>query len=126
MIPAGLRYTPGHVWVRADKNIVTLGLTDHGQNTFGDIVFVDLPDLDRKVKAGEGVVVLETLGEPQDMTCPVSGTIIEVNEELVQHPEKVNESPYEEGWILKLKVGNPDLSKLLDAAGYEKLIAQKS
>ena len=126
MIPAGLKFTREHIWVRADKNVVTLGLTDHAQSQLGDVVFVDLPDIDRKVKAGEGVVVLETTGEPKDLICPVSGTIVEVNEELVQHPEKVNESPYEEGWILKLRVGNPDLSKLLDAQGYESLIAQRS
>lgn len=124
MIPAGLKFTREHVWVRLDKNVVTLGVTDHAQSRLGDIVFVDLPDVDRKVKAGEGVAVLETTGDPKDLVCPVSGTILEVNEELVQHPEKVNESPYEEGWILKLRVGNPDLSKLLDAPGYESLIAQ--
>lgn len=125
MIPAGLKYTREHVWVRVDKNVVTLGVTDHAQNQLGDVVFVDLPDVDRKVKAGDEVIVLETVGKPSGMSCPVSGTIIEVNEELVQHPEKVNDSPYEEGWIVKLKVGNPDLSKLLDAAGYESLLAQK-
>jgi len=125
MIPAGLKYTREHVWVRVDKNVVTLGITQHAQEKLGDVVFVDLPDVDRKVKAGEGVVTFETIGNPSGMSCPVSGTVTEVNEELVQHPEKVNESPYEEGWILKLKVGNPDLSKLLDAAGYEKLLAEQ-
>ncbi len=125
MIPAGLKYTREHVWVRVDKNVVTLGVTDHAQNLLGDVVFVDLPDVDRRVKAGDAVILLETVEKPSAMSCPVSGTIIEVNEELVQHPEKVNESPYEEGWIVKLKVGNPDLSKLLDAAAYESLLAQK-
>jgi glycine cleavage system H protein len=126
MIPAGLKYTREHVWMRVDKNnVVTLGVTDHAQTQLGDIVFVDLPDLDRKVKAGEGIAILETTGDPKDVVCPVSGTVIEVNEDLVQHPEKVNDSPYEEGWILKLKVGNPDLTKLLDASGYESHIAAK-
>ena len=125
MIPDGLKYTREHLWVRVDQHVVTLGVTQHAQEQLGDVVFVDLPDIDRKLKAGEGIVALETVGKTTNMSCPVSGTVIEVNEELVQHPEKVNDSPYEEGWIVKLKVGNPDLSKLLDAAGYEKLIAQK-
>jgi glycine cleavage system H protein len=124
MIPAGLRVTREHVWVRVDKSVVTLGVTQPIQERLGDIVFVDLPDLDRKVKAGEHIITLETVDGPTEMSCPVSGTITEVNEELVQHPEKVNESPYEEGWIVKLKVGNPDLSKLMDAAAYEKYAAE--
>ncbi len=125
MIPAGLKYTREHVWVRVEKNAVTLGITDHAQEQLGDVLFVDLPDLERKVKAGEGIVILETVGNTTGVNCPVTGTVTAVNEELVQHPEKVNESPYEEGWILKLKVGNPDLSKLLDAAGYESFVTKK-
>jgi glycine cleavage system H protein len=125
MIPAGLKYTREHVWVRVEKNAVTLGITDHAQEQLGDVLFVDLPDLERKVKAGEGIVILETVGKTTGVNCPVTGTVTAVNEELVQHPEKVNESPYEEGWILKLKVGNPDLSKLLDAAGYESFVTKK-
>lgn len=120
MNPAGLKYTREHVWVRVEKSIATLGITHHAQEKLGDIVFVDLPDMDRKVKGGENVATLETVNGSSEMACPLSGTVIEVNEELVQHPEKVNDSPYDEGWILKLKIGNPDLSKLMDAAGYEK------
>ncbi|MFI5399970.1 MAG: glycine cleavage system protein GcvH [SAR324 cluster bacterium] len=122
MNPAGLKYTREHVWVRVEKSIATLGITHHAQEKLGDVVFVDLPDIDRKVKAGDDVATLETVNGSSEMTCPLSGTVVEVNEELVPHPEKVNESPYEEGWILKLKIGNPDLSKLMDAAGYETFI----
>lgn len=119
MIPAGLKYTREHVWVRADKGIVTLGITHHAQEKLGDVIFVDLPDIDRKVKVTEDIVKLETVDGASDVSCPVSGTVVEVNEELVQHPEKINESPYEEGWILKLKISSPDLSKLMDAAAYQ-------
>jgi len=122
MNPAGLKYTREHVWLRVEKNTATLGITHHAQEKLGDIVFVDLPDMDRKVKAGENVAALETVGGSSEIACPLSGTVVEVNEELVQHPEKVNESPYDEGWILKLKIGNPDLSKLMDEAAYEKFI----
>jgi glycine cleavage system H protein len=122
MIPAGLRYTREHVWVRVEKSVVTLGITHHAQEKLGDIVFVDLPDLDRKVKGGEHVVTLETVNGSSEVACPCSGTVIEVNEDLVPHPEKVNDSPYEEGWLLKLKIGNPDLSKLMDAAGYQAFV----
>ena len=124
MIPAGLKYTREHVWVRVDKSVVTLGITHHAQEKLGDIVFVDLPDLERKVKGGEHVITLETVNGSSELASPCSGTVTEVNEELVQHPEKVNESPYEEGWIVKLKVANPDLSKLMDAQAYEAYVAQ--
>lgn len=122
MIPAGLRYTREHVWVRPDKGFVTLGITHYAQDKMGDIVFVDLPDIDRKVKAGEDIVTLETVDGSSEMSCPVSGTVTEVNEELIQHPEKINESPYEDGWILKLKIGSADLSKLMDATAYQSFL----
>ena len=90
MIPAGLKYTREHVWVRADKGVVTLGITHHAQEKLGDVIFVDLPDIDRKVKVTEDIVKLETVDGTSDVSCPVSGTVIEVNEDLVQHPEKIN------------------------------------
>ncbi|HUJ74893.1 MAG TPA: glycine cleavage system protein GcvH [bacterium] len=126
MIPADRRYTRDHTWLQAANNIVTVGITDHGQEQLADIVFVDLPDVGRKVKAGDSLALVETTKTPQaGVPCPITGTVLEVNEELVPHPEKINESPYEEGWIFRLKVSNADLSRFMDAAAYEAFLAQK-
>ena len=120
-VPADLRYTEQHEWAKLDGDIVTMGVTDFAQEQLTDIVFVDLPDPGLRVKVGDAVVVLESVKSVSDVYTPVSGEILEINEELVDHPEIINESPFEEGWIVKIKVaGSGELSKMMDAAAYEK------
>lgn len=123
--PADRKYTQEHEWVRADKDVVTLGVTQYAQEQLTDIVFVELPDIGRRVKAGESIAVLESVKSVSDVFSPVTGAVVAVNEELVNHPEKVNESPYEEGWIAKVKAPAVDLSKLMDAAAYDAFVASK-
>jgi glycine cleavage system H protein len=125
-LPTDRRYTAEHEWLKAEGNIVTIGITDYAQEQLTDIVFVELPDVGRRVKAGESLAVLESVKSVSDVYAPFSGEVVQVNEELVQHPERLNESPYEEGWIVKLKANAPDLAKQLDAAAYEALLAKKS
>ncbi len=123
--PADRKYTQEHEWVKADKDVVTLGVTQYAQEQLTDIVFVELPDIGRRVKAGESIAVLESVKSVSDVFSPVTGAVLAVNEELVNHPEKVNESPYEEGWIAKVKAPAVDLSKLMDAAAYDAFVASK-
>jgi glycine cleavage system H protein len=123
MTPADRKYTKEHEWVKAEKDVVTLGVTHYAQEQLTDVVFVELPEVGRRVKAGESIAVLESVKSVSDVYSPVTGTVVEVNEELVSHPEKVNESPYDEGWIVKLKVPSVDVSKLMDAAAYDAFIA---
>ena len=118
-IPSELRYTETHEWVRSQEDgIVTVGITDHAQHLLGDLVFVELPEVGRVVAAAEGCAVVESVKAASDVYSPVDGVIVEVNELLADNPELINEDPYEEGWILRIKTST-DLEGLLDAAAYE-------
>ncbi|MCB1920584.1 MAG: glycine cleavage system protein GcvH [Candidatus Competibacteraceae bacterium] len=118
-IPSELRYTETHEWVRSQEDgIVTVGITDHAQHLLGDLVFVELPEAGRVVTAAEGCAVVESVKAASDVYSPVDGVIVEVNELLADNPELINEDPYEEGWILRIKT-SANLEGLLDAAAYE-------
>ena len=98
-------YTQSHVWLAPQKeSVFTLGITDFAQQQLGDIVFVDLPELGVKTQAGEACLVVESVKSASDVICPVAGEIIEVNDRLADEPELINESPYDKGWIVKIKV----------------------
>jgi len=103
-IPANLKYTKDHEWVRIDGDIATFGITDHAQEALGDIVFVELPEVGREVEAGEAYAVVESVKAVSDVYAPVSGEVVEVNEELEGEPEKVNTDAFGGGWIAKVKI----------------------
>ena len=118
-IPAELRYAETHEWVRPQEDgIVTVGITDHAQHLLGDLVFVELPEVGRVVAAAESCAVVESVKAASDVYCPVDGVIVEVNELLADNPELINEDPYGEGWILRVKTSTT-LDGLLDAVAYE-------
>lgn len=118
-IPIELRYAETHEWVRPQEDgIVTVGITDHAQHLLGDLVFVELPEVGRVVAAAEGCAVVESVKAASDVYSPVDGVIVEVNELLADNPELINEDPYGEGWILRIKT-SAALDDLLDAAAYE-------
>lgn len=119
-IPNELRYVDTHEWARLeDDGTVTVGITDHAQSALGDIVFVELPDVETDGIAGEEAGVVESVKAASDVYYPISGTVIAVNSALVDSPEVVNKDPYGEGWFYKLKPSDPaDLDDLLDAEGY--------
>jgi glycine cleavage system H protein len=118
-IPTDLRYAETHEWVRLQEDgIVTVGITDHAQHLLGDLVFVELPEVGRTVSAAESCAVVESVKAASDVYSPVDGVIVEVNELLADNPELINEDPYGEGWILRLKT-RAKLDGLLDAAAYE-------
>ena len=119
MIPAELRYTESHEWVRNNNDgTVTLGITDHAQHLLGDLVFVEIPAVGRIVTTAEGCAVVESVKDASDVYSPVGGVIVEVNEALAENPELINEDPYEEGWILRIET-TATLDTLLDASSYE-------
>ena len=108
-IPAGLKYTKEHEWVRIEGDTATFGVTDHAQEALGDIVFVELPEIGRTVDAAEAYAVVESVKAVSDVYAPVAGEIIEVNTALEAEPEQVNTNPYGAGWIAKVKMtGNAD------------------
>ncbi len=103
-IPANLKYTKDHEWVRIEGDIATFGISDHAQEALGDIVFVELPEIGREVNAGEAYAVVESVKAVSDVYAPLAGEVIEVNEELEGEPEKVNTDAYGTGWIAKIKI----------------------
>lgn len=123
-IPAQLRYTKDHEWIRIEGNVATIGITDYAQRELGDIVFVEVDTIGKPLDACAVFGTVEAVKTVSDLYLPVSGTINELNPSLSGAPEMVNTDPYGEGWMIKMTVNNPsDIEALLDAAGYEALIA---
>jgi glycine cleavage system H protein len=120
-----LLYTESHEWVRIDGDLATIGISDFAQHELGDIVFVELPDVGNKVSAGEPCGSIEAVKAVEDLICPVSGKIEERNGDLEDSPDLINKSPYEEGWLLKVRLSNMDeLENLLTAVDYQKIIPE--
>ena len=120
----GLKYSESHEWVKVEGNIAIVGVTDFAQKEMGDITYVDMPDVDDEVSAGEEFGALESVKAASDLIAPVSGTVVEVNSELEDTPEKVNEDAFE-NWIIKVEMSDPsELDNLMDAAGYKAHIGE--
>jgi glycine cleavage system H protein len=120
-----LYYSETHEWVKVDKDVVYVGITDYAQKELGDIVYIDLPDPGTVVSAGEEVGSIESAKAVVDFVVPVSGEVIKVNDDVVENVALVNESPYEQGWLLKLKLTNTDeLETLLSAGEYRKQFSE--
>ncbi|KAF7783590.1 MULTISPECIES: glycine cleavage system protein GcvH [Pseudoalteromonas] len=120
-IPSELKYATSHEWVRAEGDgTYTVGITEHAQELLGDMVFVDLPDVGDEVDAGEDCAVAESVKAASDIYAPIGGEIVAVNEELEDSPESVNNDPYGDGWLFRVKASDEsELENLLDAEGYE-------
>ena len=118
-IPADRKYSREHEWVRLEGTTATVGITDFAQDQLTDIVFVELPEVGRKVSTGDPIAVLESVKSVSDVFAPVDGEVVEVNKELEAHPEQVNESPYEAGWIFKLQTSGDAAANLMDEKAYQ-------
>jgi len=122
-IPAELKYSKSHEWVRVnDDNTLTLGITDHAQAALGDLVFVELPETGAELMADDAVCVVESVKAASDVYMPVSGEIIDVNEALNDEPEIINQSPYEDGWLVKVNPTGNELDDLMDAEAYAAIL----
>jgi len=118
-VPEGLKYPKEHEWARIERNRVVVGITDFAQEELGDVVFVELPEPGTAVAAEGTFGVVESVKAVSDLYCPVSGTVIEVNTDLEDHPELVNDSPYEDGWMIVIEPSNSaEFNELLSAADY--------
>ena len=123
-IPENLRYTTDHEWAKADDGRVRMGITDYAQDALGDVVFVQLPDVSAAVEAGGPLGEVESTKSVSDVYAPVSGTVVEVNGELTDAPQRLNEDPYGDGWICVIEPTDAAaLDALLDAEAYRRLIA---
>lgn len=117
--PTNLRYASSHEWASLQDGVVTVGVSDFAQEALGDVVFVELPQAEQIVRAGEEAAVVESVKAAADVYSPVSGTVIEVNEALEESPELVNQAPYGDGWFFRVRIDSEvELDDLLDAAGY--------
>lgn len=123
MYPENYRYTKEHEWVRVDGDSGWIGITDHAQEELGDIVYVDLPKVGAKLEQGKTLGSVESVKAVSDIYAPVSGEVIEINDALQTAPEKLNQDPHGEAWIVRIRLTAPDeLNKLLSAADYQSYI----
>jgi len=120
-IPGDLKYISSHEWIRVeDDGTVTVGITDHAQELLGDVVYVELPEVDSEVALEDEVAVVESVKAASDIYAPLSGTIIEINGLLEDAPETVNSSPYDDGWMFKMRPSEPsEIDGLIDAESYQ-------
>lgn len=126
MNPENLKYHKEHTWVRVSGKRATVGITDHAQEALGDIVYIDLPEVDSTVEANSEFAEIESTKATSSVIAPVSGTIIEVNEDLAESPEMINEDPYGKGWIAVIEMDDEsELDELMDASEYENYLEEE-
>lgn len=127
MKPEDLKYHKEHCWVKVSGRRATIGITNHAQESLGDIVYVDLPEVDTEVEANGEIGEIESTKATSSIICPVSGMVVEVNEDLADSPETINEDPYGKGWIAVIEMDDPsEVEELMDAKDYEDLIEKGS
>ncbi|RJP25516.1 MAG: glycine cleavage system protein GcvH [Candidatus Omnitrophota bacterium] len=127
MAVENLKYTESHEWAKMEGNIAIIGITDHAQEQLTDVVFVELPEVGRTVGKGDECGVIESCKIAAELYAPLSGTITEVNHALSEHPEYINQDPYEKGWIVKIELSDPaELDALMDAAAYGNLLEKEN
>ncbi|MDD2331108.1 MAG: glycine cleavage system protein GcvH [Candidatus Cloacimonetes bacterium] len=123
LIPEDLLYTETHEWIRVDGEVATIGITDFAQHELGDIVYVELPEAGIKVSAGEPCGSIEAVKAVEDINSPISGKVEEKNVDLEDTPDLINKSPYEDGWLYRVKLSNPEeLENLLTPLDYKKIV----
>jgi glycine cleavage system H protein len=127
MYPKDYRYTKEHEWIKADGATGTIGITDYAQHELGDVVFVELPKVGTKLKAGQSLGTIESVKAVSEIFTPVSGEVTETNPALVDAPEKINADPHGAAWLIKIRLADPkEVASLMDAAAYEAYVAGKA
>jgi len=127
MHPEDIRYHKEHTWVRVSGKKGTIGITDYAQDALGDIVYIDLPEVDSSVETGTEIAEIESTKSTSSVISPISGRVIEINEELSEAPEIINEDPYGKGWIAVIELDNSEeIDDLMDASEYGKLVDEES
>lgn len=125
--PNNLKYTKEHEWVRLDGNVATVGITEYAAEQLGDVVHIDLPQMDREVDKGAAFGVVESVKSVSDIYTPLTGKVSEINEALSEHPGLINEDPYGEGWIVKVEAGQlAEVEGLLSAEAYQAFLSEEA
>jgi glycine cleavage system H protein len=125
-VPKTLKYSKTHEWIRQDDEFITIGITDHAQTMLGDLVYVELPETENNIDAGQEIAVVESVKAAADVYCPISGEVVEINEQLLEHPQLINQDPYGKGWLMRIRPFENDLSNLLTPDQYSKVVASEA
>ncbi|MHC4874636.1 MAG: glycine cleavage system protein GcvH [Planctomycetota bacterium] len=126
MVPEELKYSKDHEWIKIEGGEATIGITDHAQSQLGDITYVELPEEDEDLSAGDSFGTVESVKAASDCFMPLSGKVSEINEELENTPEVVNSDPYGDGWLIKVEIADEsEIADLMDAKGYEELLKEE-
>ena len=125
-IAQGLHYAKTHEWVKLDGDVATIGVSDFAQSELGDITYIELPEPGTTITQGEPLGVIESVKAASDIFAPVSGEVVEVNQDAINVPDVVNSSPYDKAWLVKVRLSNPgEIDNLMDAAAYETFVAEQ-
>lgn len=125
-IPQQLKYTPSHEWVKQEEDVFTIGITDHAQTMLGDLVYVELPELEGSFDNGQECAVVESVKAAADIYCPIAGEVIEVNDAVIDNPQLINQDPYGKGWLFKVRPFDAQKNELLSANEYTKVVASEA
>lgn len=125
-IPQNLQYTKTHEWVKKDEEYLTIGITDHAQTMLGDLVYVELPEVETSFDGGQECAVVESVKAAADIYCPLPGEVIEVNDAVIENPQLVNQDPYGKGWLLRVRLHDKSAVGLLNADEYSKVVASEA
>lgn len=124
--PKDLKYTKEHEWAKVEGDTALVGITDYAQNRLGDVVFIELPEIGTQVKKGEAFGAVESVKAASDIYTPLSGEVVEINSELEDHPELLNQSPYEKGWIIRIKISvTGETDELMSSDQYTEHVAKE-
>lgn len=125
-IPGKLQYTKTHEWVMQEDDTITIGITDHAQTMLGDLVYVELPEVEMHFDGGQECAVVESVKAAADIYCPIPGEVVEINEAVIENPQLVNEDPYGKGWLLRVRPFDKASAALLTAGEYSKVVASEA
>lgn len=125
-IPGKLQYTKTHEWIKTEDDTITIGITDHAQTMLGDLVYVELPEIETHLDGGQECAVVESVKAAADIYCPIPGEVIERNEAVIENPQLVNEDPYGKGWLIRVRPFEKASSDLLNAGEYSKVVASEA
>ena len=125
-IPDKLHYTKTHEWVKEDDEGITIGITDHAQTMLGDLVYVELPDIETHFDGGQECAVVESVKAAADIYCPISGEVVEVNDAVIENPQLINEDPYGKGWLIRVRPFEKPAATFLTANEYSKVVASEA
>lgn len=125
-IPQKLQYTKTHEWIKKDEEYLTIGITDHAQTMLGDLVYVELPELESSFDGGQECAVVESVKAAADIYCPMPGEIVEINEAVIENPQLINQDPYGKGWLFRIRPADQSPGGLLSPEEYSKVVASEA